>query len=204
MLYAIIDPSKTDDLEKTTRAILRGGASLIQLRAKASSTREVLAKARLVGAICGEYDVPFIVNDRLDVALACGADGVHLGPDDLPVEAAREIVGDDFVIGASAGTPEAARQKAEAGADYLGSGAVFEARPSKADASAPRGPQALAAIVETVDIPVYGIGGINAENAAQVMDAGAAGVAVIRALLDADDPEAAARHLCRNLSDAGA
>lgn len=176
-----------------TRAVLRGGASVIQLRDKRSSGRQLVALARDLRDVCAAFNATFIVNDRLDIALASGADGVHLGPEDIPVEAARSIVDDDFIIGASAGTPEMARMLARQGADYVGVGAIYEARPSKSDASPPRGPEAIRAVVDVVDIPVIAIGGINHENAAQAMAHGASGVAVIRALLDADEPERAAR-----------
>ena len=205
-LYAIIDPSRIDvadapDLtaavEQTTRAILDGGAGVIQLRAKDTTSRETYELATYLAAMCAEYDVPFIVNDRLDIALAAGADGVHVGPEDVPVGAIRAVVDDDFIIGGSAGTPQRANKFEEQGADYLGVGAIYEARSSKPDASPPRGPEAIRDVVDVVDIPVVGIGGIDASNAAAVVEAGASGVAVISALLDAGDPEGAARDLRR-------
>ena len=199
-LYAIIDPSRCSNasgsgLETIARAVLRGGASVIQLRDKSSSGRQRFSRAQLLRSICRDFEASFIVNDRLDIALAVGADGVHLGPEDVPVRSARAAVPHDFVIGASAGTPEVANRLENQGADYLGVGAIYEARPSKGDASPPRGPEALGAVVDAVDIPVIGIGGINAENAPQVIAHGACGVAVIRSLLGADDPERAARQL---------
>ena len=201
-LYAIIDPSHADGDDRAidiTRAILRGGASFVQLRDKTSTTRQMLRLGKRLQVVCDEFGATFIVNDRFDVALACGADGVHLGPDDLPVEAARAVVDDEFIIGASAGTVEVARQLAAEGADYLGVGAIFEARESKPDASAPRGPQIIQAVTKAVDIPVVGIGGITADNAADVIAAGASGVAVIRSLMAADDPEVAAKKMVRRL-----
>ncbi len=202
-LYAIIDPSYVADADEAvdvTRAVLRGGASVVQLRDKTSTTRQMLALAERLQAACAGHNSTFIVNDRLDVALACGADGVHLGPDDLPVAQAREVVGDDFIIGGSAGTPQVARNLADEGADYLGVGAIFEARQSKPDASPARGVEAIAAVVAEVDIPVVAIGGINISNAAEVVAQGASGVAVIRALLDVDDPGEAARRLVEVLN----
>ena len=201
-LYAIVDPTRifggTEDIgrvEEVTRAILRGGASVVQLRDKESPSRKKYRLACALAPVCAEFGVPFIVNDRLDVALASGADGVHLGPEDVPVAAARAVAGDDFIIGGSAGTVEAARRLQSEGADYLGVGAIFEARASKPDASPPRGPQVISQVVEAVDIPVIAIGGIDERNAAEPMEYGASGVAVIRALMGAEDPEEAARRL---------
>lgn len=197
-LYAIIDPSYLGDKEDAAQAaeqVLCGGALVVQLRDKNSTTRTMLERARAMGAVCADYGALFVVNDRLDVALASGAGGVHLGPGDLPVDDARAIAGEQLVIGASAGTVEAATELAAKGADYLGVGAVYEARASKADASPPRGPEVIRAVVDAVDIPVFGIGGIDETNAADVVAHGASGVAVIRAVLGADDRRAAARRL---------
>lgn len=205
-LYAIIDPSHLSgavSVEEMTRAVLRGGASIIQLRDTVSTSRQIFERARRLQVICREFDIPFIVNNRLDIALAAGADGVHLGPDDLPVEAARRIAGDEFIIGGSAGTPEVARDLEKAGATYLGVGAIYDARHSKPDASAPRGPKAIEAVARQVNLPIFGIGGIHRENAAEVMAHGANGVAVIRALMQVDDPEEAARQLCSVLDTGG-
>ncbi len=200
-LYAIVDPAGADDLLGFTAAVVRGGAAVVQLRDKSKSVGQIYERAVAMQAVCRELGAIFIVNDRLDVALACGADGVHLGPEDLPVKAARAVVPEGFIIGGSAGTVERARQLEAGGADYLGVGAVFEARASKPDASAPRGPAVITSVVDAVEIPVVGIGGIGLENAAEVIDAGAAGVAVIRALSDADDPQAAAAALAKRIEN---
>lgn len=204
-LYAIVDPARCspgtdgvdpDAVEQFTRAVIDGGAGFIQLRDKTQTARQTYHLACRLADVCAELDVLFIVNDRLDIALAAGADGVHVGPEDVPVAAIRDFVDDEFIIGGSAGTPEVARRLEEQGADYLGVGAVYEARNSKPDASSPRGPEAVASVVDAVDIPVVGIGGIDASNAAAVTDSGAHGVAVISALSGADDPRAAAAELC--------
>jgi thiamine-phosphate diphosphorylase len=140
-----------------------------------------------------------IINDRLDVALAAQADGVHLGPEDLPVAAARRAAkGSErrFIIGASVSTEEEARQALAEGADYLGVGAMF-ATETKPDAGLPVGPQRLAEMRRAVALPIIGIGGITAANVAAVMRAGADGAAVITAISRADDMEAAARELAR-------
>ena len=203
-LYAIIDPSYVANHRQAagvTRDVVRGGATVVQLRDKTSSTRKLLALARDVREICTANGATFIVNDRLDVALACGADGVHLGPDDLPVEEARKIAAGEFIIGASAGTPKRALELAAQGADYLGVGAIFDARESKPDASEARGPEAIKAVVNAVDIPVVAIGGITPSNALDVIAQGASGVAVIRALMRAEDAASAARRFMARLKD---
>ncbi len=200
-VYVILDPAKLPkgaDLLETAQRALRGGAGVLQLRDKESNARTLVERAQALQDICDGHDALFIVNDRLDIALAAGADGVHLGPHDVPIESARQIA-PELLIGGSAGTLERAQALAEQGADYLGVGAIFNAHPSKPDASAPRGPQVLAEITGELEIPIVGIGGITADNAAQVTRAGAAGVAVIRAVVASDDPEASARRLLESL-----
>jgi len=196
-VYAIIDPAHVSGdvrLEDVARAAVRGGAGVIQLRDKTSTARELVGRARRLQQVCSEMGAPFVVNDRLDVALAAGADGVHLGPEDVHVSDARRVA-PDMVIGASAGDVQTARRLEQAGADYLGCGAVYRAAPSKPDASEPKGPAFLQEIADEVTIPFVGIGGITADNAAAVVEAGASGVAVIRSICDASNPEAAAREL---------
>lgn len=185
---------------RTTRAIvdaaLAGGVDAIQVREKHRSTREQLAVARDLREPTREAGVPLLVNDRVDVAIAAGADGVHLGDDDLPVPAAREQLGADAIVGRSVSTVEAAREAEAAGADYLGVGAVF--RTDSKDIPEEEhgvGLDRVRAIDAAVDIPFVGIGGITPDNAADVVAAGADGVAVITAITSADDPEAATRRL---------
>ncbi|QDG50056.1 thiamine phosphate synthase [Persicimonas caeni] len=195
--YVILDPRflhKERDLLETAQLALRGGAGVLQLRDKESDAQTLVERAQALQDLCDGYDALFIVNDRVDVALAAGCDGVHLGPHDIPVERARAIA-PDLVIGSSAGTAEVAKFLQGQGADYLGVGAIYDAHPSKPDASAPRGPQAVALVTSQVEIPVVGIGGITADNAAAVSAHGAAGVAVIRQVVASDDPEAATRAL---------
>lgn len=183
-------------LIEVTRAALRGGAGVVQLRDKSATSRELVEYGRALQDLCDGFDALFIINDRIDVALACGADGVHLGPEDIEVSQARQIA-PDLVIGASSGDAESARALLASGADYLGVGAVYEARASKANASAPRGPGVLAEVRVAIGdaIPMVGIGGISVENAAEVAAHGASGVAVIREIVGADEPELAARAL---------
>lgn len=196
-VYVILDPRMLPEgrtLAETARAALEGGAGVLQLRDKQSYGRALVDRAKALAQMCGRHDACFIVNDRLDVALASGAAGVHLGPDDIsPADARRVAPG--LIIGGSAGTPELARDYLDAGVDYLGVGAMFDARASKPDASSPRGPSALSEIRALTERPLVGIGGITSTNAAEVVRAGADGVAVIREVVAAPDPTAAVSNL---------
>lgn len=204
-VYVILDPGQLPggraSIEDVAEAALRGGAGVLQLRDKRSSTRELVEVSRALTIRCRAYGAIFVVNDRLDVALAAGADGVHLGPSDLRVGDARRIA-PGLVIGASAGTVEDARRHAIEGADYLGVGAIYDAHASKADASAPRGAKVVTAIREEVDVALVGIGGITAKNAGDVIAAGADGVAVIREVLAAEDPREATAALLASVQQA--
>ncbi len=178
-------------------AALAGGIDVVQVREKHASARERLAIARDLRGPTAEAGVPLIINDRVDIALAADADGVHLGDDDLPVEDARELLGEDALIGRSVSTVEAAREAERAGANYLGVGAVF-ATGSKDDIAEEEyaiGLDRVREVAAAVDVPIVGIGGITPDNAADVADAGADGVAVITAITQADDPERATRDL---------
>lgn len=201
-VYVVLDPraltggvgDECAALCEVARRAIAGGAGVVQLRDKAASSAELVRRGRALKAVCAAGEALFIVNDRVDVALACEADGVHLGPDDMLVEDARRVA-PQLVIGASAGDVARARALVAAGADYLGVGAIYDAHPSKENASAPRGPEVLNAIAAAVDVPIVGIGGILAGNAAPVACHGAAGVAVIREVVGADDPQEAVRRL---------
>ena len=176
------------------RAAVAGGADAIQLREKAKPAGEILAIAREIRAATAGTGAIFIVNDRLDIALAAEADGVHLGQDDLPVAAARRIAPPPFLIGASVGSAEEALRAERDGADYVAVSPVF-ATVSKADAGAGHGLETVATVRRAVGIPVIGIGGIGPENAADVIRAGADGCAVISAVLAQPDIARAARSL---------
>jgi thiamine-phosphate pyrophosphorylase len=180
--------------EEQTRLALEGGAGVIQLRDKTASSRRLFEAAVAMRRLCRDAGALLIVNDRIDIALAAGADGVHVGPDDLPVAEARRLM-PGKLVGASAATVEEAIGAEREGADYLGVGAVYEARGSKADAGAPVGPDRVAAIRGAVKLPIVGIGGIKAANAAPVIAAGASGVAVITGVVAAPDIAAAAREM---------
>lgn len=192
-LYVIINATHPDPVA-LARAAIAGGAGVIQLRDKRGETAAMVELARDLVAVCREAAIPFIVNDRVDVALAVGADGVHVGPHDMSVADARRIA-PGLWVGASAGTPDDARRAVAAGAHYLGSGAVYDARGSKPNAVHERGLAALAAVVAAVDVPVVGIGGITLDNAGRVAETGAAGIAVIRAVAEHPNPRSAARAL---------
>jgi len=191
-LYAIVDPLDTGrDPIDLARAMLAGGARALQLRLKDAPARTVLEVARAIVPLARAAGAVLIVNDRLDVARAAGADGVHLGQDDVPLEAARRIAG-ALLVGISTHDPEQARTAAAGGADYLGVGPIYSTT-SKANPLAPRGPDLVAAVRPLVDVPLVAIGGITAETAPAPRAAGADAVAMIGALVRAPDVEAAVR-----------
>jgi len=200
-LNAIVDSERAGgrELADLARRCARGGATLIQLRDKVNETRTMVEEARAIKQALSPFGVPFVVNDRADVALAAGADGVHLGPEDMAVEDARRLLGADAIVGLSVKSVKEADAARVDLIDYVGSGGVFVTL-SKQQKSAPIGPAGLARIVAALhrrapELPVCGIAGIDASNAAAVIAAGADGVAVISALSLASDPEVAARGL---------
>ncbi len=197
-VYVITDRRVAGDRDilDVVRAAIRGGATVIQLREKKATTREMICLGEALHEITREAGVPLIVNDRVDVALAIDAEGVHVGQDDMPAAMARRLIGPDKILGVSAETVAQALEAKRDGADYLGVGDVY-GTPTKPDAGPPIGLERLAEIVQAVSIPVVGIGGITPENAAAVIEAGAVGVAVISAVIGAADPEEAARELRR-------
>lgn len=172
---------------------LAGGADTIQFRSKSESAREMIDSAAQMKALCSTAGVPLIINDRVDIALAVGADGVHLGQDDFPVPLARKILGPDAIIGGSAGNMEEARKCLSEGADYIGSGPVYVTK-SKSDAGPATGIENIRLIAGRIPLPVIAIGGVTAADINGLLDAGAYGVAVISAVCLDNDPEAA---VCR-------
>ena len=179
---------------EVVRAAIRGGVSCVQLREKGCSTREFMDEARLLKALLAGTGVPLFINDRLDVALAVAADGVHLGQNDLAIADARRLVGNRMIIGISAeSVADAIRAEAE-GADYIGASPVFTT-PTKTDTAPPLGLAGLRAIRRAVQLPLVAIGGINADNAAAVLRAGADGLAVVSAIVSAPCPRTAAAGL---------
>jgi thiamine-phosphate pyrophosphorylase len=201
-LYVITDRALArgrPDIEIAREAIA-GGATALQLRWKAGPLSEALQVGHALRALCREAGVLFVVNDRVDLALALEADGVHVGVSDLPVPETRKLVGESMVVGFSPETLEQALAAEAAGADYLGVGPVYPTT-TKPDAGPAVGLEHLAQIAGAVGIPVVGIGGITAANAAAVIRAGAVGVAVISAVVGAGDVREAARQL-REVVDA--
>jgi thiamine-phosphate pyrophosphorylase len=204
-LYAIVDPqvSGGHDLVELARRLAAGGATLVQLRDKASDTRAMVARARAIKSALGP--VPLLVNDRVDVVLAAGCDGVHVGQEDMAAEDARLLLGPAAIIGLSIKTIAQAAAAPLELIDYAGIGGVFGTT-SKSNTSKPIGPEGLKRIVEALHrrkpgFPTCGIAGINESNAAEVITAGADGVCVISALSLAPDPQASARRL-REIVDA--
>ena len=192
-LIAITDGVRGGTAEIVERALacVRGGATMVQLRLKDADARTQVEVARaLIAAL--PRAVPLIMNDRADLAIAAGAAGVHVGPEDLPAAAVRRMLGPDRIVGVSVGSDAEALQASDA--DYVGIGPVY-ATASKGDAGDAIGVAALGRLASVCERPAVGVGGIDATNAAEVIAAGARGVAVIRALFSADDPEAAARSL---------
>lgn len=175
------------------KAVLRGGADVIQLRHKTLPRGELLELARKLRDVTSAAGVPFIVNDHVDIALIAGADGAHLGPDDLSMRSARRLAPQGFLIGASASYPDAAREAVDASADYIGCGPAFST-PVKKEKSV-IGVAGVVTVTRAVRVPVFAIGGIDESNAAQLTGLGVRRVCVIRAVADAPDPEAAARRL---------
>lgn len=200
-VYAVLDPTRCRErpLAAMAAAAAQGGATLVQLRDKRTRTREVMAAARAVRAALEPFAVPLLINDRVDVALATGAAGVHLGQDDMAPEDARRLLGRKAIIGATVHHPEEADRLAPGIVDYAGIGPVF-ATASKASEVPPIGPAGLARLVARLRgrlsrLPCCGIAGITHLNAHEVIAAGADGVAVIADIFMADDVEAATRRL---------
>jgi len=177
------------------RKALDGGVTLVQYRAKTASSAEMYAEALQLKALCDSFNVPLIINDRLDIAMAVGAAGVHLGQDDLPCAAARKILGEDYLIGVSAHNPAEAKAALQSGADYLGCGAVFGTA-TKADVKK-LGTDGLAAICKAKGLPVVGIGGVTADNYREVRAAGADGAAIVSGILAQPDIRATVRAIAK-------
>lgn len=202
-LYLVTDRglSRGRPTPDIVRAAVRGGVTCVQLREKACSTREFIAEALAVRDFLKSRGIPLIINDRVDIALAVGADGVHLGQGDMPLSMARSILGKSKIIGISAESLRDAVEAESAGADYLGVSPIF-ATPTKTDTAAPLGLEGLRAIRREVKLPLVAIGGLNASNAAAVIAGGADGVAVVSTIVAAEDPERAARELARHIAQA--
>jgi thiamine-phosphate pyrophosphorylase len=201
-LYVITDEAIAGGLthEEIARRAIIGGADVIQLRDKVSGCRELCRIGRALRTLTMKTGTLFIVNDRLDVALACGADGVHLGQNDIRVDVTRQIAPPGFIIGVSVGTVDEAVRAEEEGADYLAISPVFSTA-SKNDAGPGRGLDVVREIRRSVSVPVIAIGGINLDNVREVIAAGADGVAVISAVVGSRDIIATARELSKRISE---
>ncbi len=197
-LYVLIVPEMCQSPAEVARACISGGADALQLRAKEMDDRSTLGLARELRALCSESKALFVVNDRVDVALASGADGVHLGRDDMPLRDARVVSGRRLLIGRSTHSVEQALEEEEAGADYLGFGPVFPTSTKGYEEGL--GLEALSRAAEEVAVPWFAIGGITRENIGNVVAAGARRVAVCGDVLSADDPGDACASLKRALA----
>lgn len=194
-LYFITDSTgfSVEEFLRRTEAALRGGVTLLQLREKDKTTREYLELAQAVHALTRKYDVPLIIDDRLDIAMAIDAEGVHLGQSDLPIDLARKILGPDKIIGATAKTVPQAREAWEQGADYLGVGAIYPTTTKVKTILTST--DTLRDICAAVSIPVNAIGGLNKDNIDILAGIPIAGICVVSAIMKADDPKNAAIEL---------
>lgn len=188
------DLARGRPLDAVVTAAVRGGATMVQLREKRASTREFLEEARALKALLAERGIPLIINDRVDIALAVDADGVHVGQTDMPVEVVRALVGPIKIVGLSITNEEQILRADAEAADYLGIGPIY-AQTTKTDASAPLGINGFAALRRRTAKPAIAIGGVKAEHVQALFDAGADGVAVVSAIMSADDCTEAARQL---------
>jgi thiamine-phosphate pyrophosphorylase len=201
-LYLITDRRETRgrDLLAVVEQALDGGARAVQLREKDLAGRELFILAEKTKTLCARHGASFFINDRIDVALAVDADGVQLGSSSMPIDAARKLMGDKRLIGASTHSMKEALAAEEGGADFILFGPIYFT-PSKAAYGNPQGLERLQEVVEKISLPVYAIGGINPENAAAIKKTGARGVALISAVMSAEAPRTASKKLLRLLKE---
>ncbi|MBQ2831971.1 thiamine phosphate synthase [Methanobrevibacter sp.] len=195
-LYLVTD--RSDDVEKFLKTIeeaIKGGVTVVQIREKTADTLDFYNLSLRVKEITAKYGIPLIINDRVDIALAIDADGVHVGQSDMPCDVTRKLIGEDKILGVSAATVKEAKKAQKDGADYIGSGAVFPTQ-TKSDAESVS-KQELKEIVESVDIPVVAIGGITLENASQLMDIGIGGLSVVSAIMSSENPKKSSEELLK-------
>lgn len=202
-LYLAVGPAdcRGRPVAQVVAAALRGGVTLVQLRDKTASASDFLALGRLLLGLCRDAGVPLIVNDRVEAAVALGADGLHVGQEDLEAAAARRAIGPDRLLGLSVHAVEQFAELPEGCVDYLGVGPVFPTA-SKQDARPAIGGEGVASLCAAATLPVVAIGGLDALKAGVAIEAGAAGIAVVSAIAAAEDPEAAARALRRAVESA--
>ena len=193
-LYLVTD--KSDDVDKFLKTIeeaIKGGVNVVQIREKTADTLDFYNLALKVKEITTKYNVPLIINDRVDVALAIDADGVHVGQSDMPCEVTRKLVGPDKIVGVSAATIDEAKKAEKDGADYIGTGAVF---PTATKDDAPKiTKKELKEVADSIDIPVVAIGGITLENAHELKDTGIKGLSVVSAIMNSDNPKESSQKL---------
>ena len=194
-VYLVTDRRNKTDEEflNIIEEAIKGGTTIVQLREKTASTKEFYDLALKVKEITSKYGVPLLINDRIDIALAVDSEGVHIGQDDMPADIAREIIGEDKILGVSASTVEEAKKAEIDSADYIGSGAVFPTA-TKDDADSVS-KEELKKIIDSIDIPVVAIGGITVENAHTLKGSGIAGFSVVSAIMSAEDPKEASGKL---------
>ena len=193
-LYLVTDNSENEEkFLKTIEEAILGGVSVVQIREKTAETLEFYNLAIKVKEITTKYNVPLIINDRVDVALAIDADGVHVGQSDMPCDITRKLIGENKILGVSAATIEEAKKAENNGADYIGTGAIF---PTTTKDDAPNVTKKdLSDIVKSINIPVVAIGGITIENANELKNTGISGLSVVSAIMSADDPKKASEKL---------
>lgn len=195
-LYLVTD--KSDDVDKfldTIEEAIKGGVTVVQIREKTADTLDFYNLALKVKEITTKYNVPLIINDRVDIALAIDADGVHVGQSDMPCDVTRRLIGEDKILGVSASTVDEAQKAEKDGADYIGTGAVFPTA-TKDDAPSVT-KEELKEVVDSIEIPVVAIGGINLENAHKLVDTGIAGLSVVSAIMSADNPKKTSEELLK-------
>lgn len=195
-LYLVTNNS--EDEEKFLNIIeesLKGGVSVVQLREKKAETLDLYNLALKVKEITQKYNVPLIINDRIDIALAIGADGVHVGQSDMPAKTARSMIGEDKILGVSAANIKEAKKAQRDSADYIGVGAVYPTNTKDDATSVPK--KELKEIVKSVDIPVVAIGGITQENAHELNDCRIDGLSVVSAIMEAKNPKIASKNLLK-------
>ena len=203
-LYFITDSTSVpqDKFLPVVEAACKGGATIVQLREKDKSTREYMDLAKDVHEITARYGIPLIIDDRVDVALAIGAEGVHVGQSDMPVRLARSLMGNSKIVGATTKTVPQALEAYEQGADYLGCGAIYPTTTHVKTVITPV--ETLKDVVKAVPIPVNAIGGLNKDNIFVLKGSGIAGVCAVSAIMKAEDPETAARELKQAVLHLGA
>ena len=177
---------------------IRGGADTIQYRQKSGSTREMIRIAAQMKRVCSDHSVPLIVNDRVDVAMAAKADGVHLGQDDFPIPLARELLGQEMIIGVSVSNMEEVEKCLLDGADYVGFGPIYPTT-SKDDADSVKGVASLVQVAKAIPVPIIAIGGIGLDNVSEILQTGIHGIAVISSVCCQEDPEQASKALYQML-----